>query len=217
MTFVAGEPDRADPGPMLAAIEGIDGSGKTTLAAALAGSLARCGIRVTGHREPGDGPADGLLRSLSRDGNRHPMMLALLSAADRYDQQARLAAQDCAVVISDRYYLSGLAYHAADGIDQLLYQRLNAGVRRPDLYLFLQVDPAVAAARLGDRARDRWERGGIAARVPQCYQAALHLVETTENAQVARLDATAAPRHVLVQALAALAPLLPEPQGVPCG
>ena len=78
---------------------------------------------------------------------------------------------------------------------------LNAGIRRPGLYLFLDLDPAVAAARLDDRARDRWERGGIAARVPQCYQAALHLVETAENAQVARLDAAAAPRDVLAQAL----------------
>jgi len=214
---VAGEPDRTDPGALLVAIEGIDGSGKTTLTVALADGLARRGIRVTSHREPSDGPAGRLLRSLSRDGDRHPMMLALLSAADRYHQQARLADPECALVISDRYYLSGLAYHAADGIDQLLYQRLNAGVRRPDLYLFLHLDPAIAAARLGDRARDRWERGGIAARVPQSYRAALHLVETTENAQVARLDAAKAPRDVLAQALAALAPLLPEPEGVPCG
>ena len=145
------------------------------------------------------------------------MMLALLSAADRYDQQARLADQECALVISDRYYLSGLAYHAADGIDQLLYQQLNAGVRRPDLYLFLHLDPVVAAARLGDRARDRWERGRIAACVPQCYQAALHLVETAENARIARLGAAAAPRDVLAEALSALVPLLPEPEGVPCG
>ena len=55
---MAGELNRADPGAQLVAIEGIDGSGKTTLAAALAGSLARRGMRVTGHREPGDGPAD---------------------------------------------------------------------------------------------------------------------------------------------------------------
>ena len=214
---MAGDLDRTDPGVLLVAIEGIDGSGKTTLTAALADSLARCGMRVTSHREPSDGPAGRLLRSLSRDGDRHPMMLALLSAADRYHQQVRLAAPECALVISDRYYLSGLAYHAADDVGQLLYQRLNAGVRRPDLYLFLHLDPAVAAARLGDRARDRWERSRIAARVPQSYQAALHLVETTENAQVARLDAAAAPRDVLAQALAALAPLLPEPEGVPCG
>ena len=213
---MAGELNRTDPGPILVAIEGIDGSGKTTLAAALAGSLARRGMRVISNREPSDGPGR-LLRSLSRDGDRDPMMLALLSAADRYDQQARLADQECALVISDRYYLSGLAYHAADGIDQLLYQQLNAGVRRPDLYLFLHLDPVVAAARLGDRARDRWERGRIAARVPQCYQAALHLVETAENARIARLGAAAAPRDVLAEALSALVPLLPEPEGVPCG
>jgi dTMP kinase len=214
---VAGNLGRARPGPLLVAIEGIDGSGKTTLAATLAAELARHGIRITSHREPSDGPAGRLLRALSQDSGRHPMMLALLSAADRYDQQARLADHECALVISDRYYLSGLAYHAADGIDQLLYQHLNAGVRRPDLYLFLALDPAVAAARLVDRARDRWERGSVAARVPQSYQAALHLVETTENAKIARLDAAAAPRDVLAQALSALAPLLPEPEGVPRG
>jgi dTMP kinase len=214
---VVGDPGRRGPGPLLVAIEGIDGSGKTTLAAALAACLAQRGIRVTGHREPSDGSAGRLLRSLSRNIDRHPMMLALLSAADRYDQQARLAGQECALVISDRYYLSGLAYHAADGIGQLLYQRLNAGVRRPDLYLFLCLDPVVAAARLGDRARDRWERGGITARVPRCYQAALHLVEATEDAQVARLDAATAAQDLLAQALTALAPLLHERKGVPRG
>jgi dTMP kinase len=195
------------------AIEGIDGSGKTTLAVALMACLARRGIPVTGHREPSEGPAGRLLRSLSQDTERHPMTLALLSAADRHDQQARLASLECAMVISDRYYLSGLAYHAADGIDQAFYQRLNAGVRRPDLYLFLHVDPATAAARLGERLRDRWERGGVAERVPRSYQDALHLVKATENAQVARLDATTAPQEVLAQALTALTPLHAEHLG----
>lgn len=72
------------------AIEGIDGSGKTTLAAALAADLAWHGIQVTGHREPRDGPAGRLLRSLSQDKDRHPMMLALLSAADRYGPDEEL-------------------------------------------------------------------------------------------------------------------------------
>jgi dTMP kinase len=203
---VAGSLARADP--LLVAIEGIDGSGKTTLAAALAAALRRHGTAAGRHREPGSGPAGQALRSLSRHSYTNPVTLALLSAADRHDQQERLSASGRGLVVSDRYYLSGLAYHAADGIDQLFYQQINAGVRRPGLYLFLDVDPAVAAARLGDRPRDRWERPGIAAGVPAAYEAALRLVQATENARVTRLDAAAAPGDVLARALAALAPLL---------
>lgn len=214
---MAADPGRGKPGPLLVAIEGIDGSGKTTLAVAVTADLARRGIRAADHREPSDGPAGRLLRSLSRGGDRHPMMLALLSAADRYDQQTGLADRECALVISDRYYLSGLAYHAADGVDQLTYQRINTGVRRPDLYLFLSLDPGVAAARLGGPGQDRWERGVIAARVPQSYQAALRLVEATEAARVVYLDAAMPPRDVLAQALCALAPLLGMREGVPGG
>jgi dTMP kinase len=136
------------------------------------------------------------------------MMLALLSAADRFDQQAQIGEREGDLVISDRYYLSGLAYHAADGIDQAVYQRLNDGVRRPDLYLFLHLDPRAAAARLGGRTRDRWERGPVAAAVPHAYEAALRLVQATENALVAWLDAAAPAHDVLGQALTALAPLI---------
>ncbi len=143
------------------------------------------------------------------------MMLALLSAADRFDQQARIAEGEGDLVISDRYYLSGLAYHAADGIDPVLYQRLNDGVRRPDLYLFLHLDPSLAAARLGGRTRDRWERGPVAAAVPHAYQAALHLVQATENARIAQLNAAAPPHDVLGQALSALAPLITQAEGAP--
>lgn len=204
-------------GPLLVAIDGIDGSGKTTLTAGLAAECARRGLRVAAHREPSDGPAGTLLRSLNQDEDRDPMMLALLSAADRYDQQARLASHEGALVISDRYYLSGLAYHAADGVSQLLYQRINAGVRRPCQYLFLDLDPAVAGARRRGRASDRWERAGRAALVPESYQAALQLVETTERAKVTHLDAAARPQDVLAQALLALAPVLAEPEGASSG
>jgi dTMP kinase len=214
---VAADRGPGKAGPLLVAIEGIDGSGKTTLAAALTAGLAQRGTSVSSHREPGDGPAGQLLRSLSAGDGHHPMMLALLSAADRFDQQARIAQWQCDLVISDRYYLSGLAYHAADGIDQAVYQRLNDGVRRPDLYLFLHLDPRAAAARLGGRTRDRWERGPVAAAVPHAYQAALHLVQATENARVARLNAAAPARDVLGQALSALAPLITQAEGAPRG
>jgi dTMP kinase len=193
----------------LAGVEGIDCSGKTTLVAALAAALDGRGANVATHREPGDGPIGRLFRELSCAGGDHdPAALALLSAADRRDQQPALARLGADLVISDRYYLSGLAYHAADGFDPLAYQRLNHGVRRPDLYLFLDISPAAAAARRQAGPPDRWERGEITARLPACYEQALRLVQETEGAAVTRLDATRPPRAVVARALQALAPLL---------
>lgn len=192
----------------LVGIEGIDRSGKTTLTAALARAVAAGGTAVATHREPSDGPIGRLFRQLSTDDRGNPTVMALLSAADRHDQQAGLARLTASLVISDRYYLSGLAYHAADGVDPVFYQRLNAGVRRPDLYLYLHVDPATAAARRRRGPADRWERGRVAAEIPTAYEETLRLVRDAENATVARLDAAQSPVAVLDQALAALAPLL---------
>lgn len=204
---MAGELALSAPGMKLVAIEGIDGSGKTTLAAGLAAALSSRGISTVVHREPSAGPVGLLFRHLSAAGYRDPVALALLSAADRHDQQAWLARLEAGVVISDRYYLSGLAYHGADGVDPVFYQQLNHGARRPDLYLFLDVDSRTAALRCRGGRADRWERGSIAARVPEAYEAALSLVMATENAHVTRLDAAAPAPAVLGQALAALTPL----------
>jgi dTMP kinase len=192
----------------LAGVEGIDGSGKTTLVTALAAALPRRGVRVATHREPSGGPVGHLFRHLSADEEHDPVALALLSAADRHDQQAMLARPGADLVISDRYYLSGLAYHAADGVDPVFYQRINDGVRRPDLYLFLGIAPAAAAARRRGGPSDRWEREVIAARLPAAYERALRLVEETEGAAVTRLDAAQPAPAVLAQALSALSPLL---------
>jgi dTMP kinase len=193
---------------MLAGVEGIDGSGKTTLVDALAAVLPGRGVEVATHREPSDGLIGRLFRQLSDDSERDPVALALLSAADRHDQQAAITRIGAGLVLSDRYYLSGLAYHAVDGVDPAFYQRLNRGVRRPDLYLFLDVAPAVAVSRRKGRHPDRWERPAIVARLPGAYDRALRLVIDTEAAVVTRLDAAQPPSAVVNQALTALAPLL---------
>lgn len=199
---------------MLAGVEGIDGSGKTTLVTALAAVLPGRGVRVVTHREPSGGPIGRLFRQLSAGDRHDPAALALLSAADRLDQQEVLTRPGAGLVVSDRYYLSGLAYHAADGVDPVFYQRLNDGVRRPNLYLFLDVAPATAAARRRkERASDRWEHPAIAERVPAAYDRALRLVTETEAAVVTRLDAAQPPAAVLAQALIALSTLLADISG----
>lgn len=193
----------------LIAVEGIDRSGKTTLVAALAAQLAARGWLVAMRTEPSRGPVGVLFRDLSADPQLPAMAAVLLSAADRHEQQPSLAADlaACDLVLSDRYFLSGLAYHSVDGIDPGFYRSLNEGIRRPDLYLYLQVAPALAAAR-GDPPHGRWEQPRFTAALPGAYRNAMRLLTEREAAQVAVVDAAQPPDKLVADALAALLPML---------
>ena len=138
-------------GARLVVIEGIDGAGTTTQARRLVAALDARG--VAGHltREPSDGPVGRLLREIlagqhaPTDATTH----ALLFAADRADHIQRevdpaLAAGK--VVVSDRWYHSSLAYQGA-AEERAWIAELNRRARAPDLTLFLEVAPEVAAAR----------------------------------------------------------------------
>ncbi|MGH8905663.1 MAG: dTMP kinase [Egibacteraceae bacterium] len=203
---------RADTEALFLAIEGIDDSGKTTLTAAMNDSLRGRGIKVAVHKEPSHGPIGVVFRHLSAAGGMPPMVMALLSAADRHEQQRALAQhrRDCDVILADRYYLSGLAYHAADGIDPAEYQTLNRGVLKPTAYLYLDIDPALAADRGSGVPDDYWEQHGIAARLPDAYQSCLDLLAETEAARVIRIEASQPPQRVLESALAATLTLMPQ-------
>ena len=106
------------PGRFIA-IEGIDGSGTTLQTRLLADWLAARGHTVLETREPSHGPIGVLVRErLSvRSAPLEPAALALLFAADRLDHLAREvvpAIARGAVVLSDRYLLSSLAYQSLD-------------------------------------------------------------------------------------------------------
>ena len=73
----------------------------------------------------------------------------LLFAADRMDhlqREVEPAIARGAIVISDRWYHSSLAYQGT-GADRDWITQLNARARTPDLTVFLEVRPEVAAAR----------------------------------------------------------------------
>ncbi|HEY0484179.1 MAG TPA: dTMP kinase, partial [Kofleriaceae bacterium] len=106
-------------------------------------------------REPSDGPIGRLIREMLT--GHHPLLdgrisqstFGLLFAADRLDHlqrevEPRLAAG--ATVVSDRWYHSSLAYQGT-GADRDWIAALNARARRPDLTIFLEVRPEVAAQR----------------------------------------------------------------------
>jgi dTMP kinase len=163
----------------LVVLEGLDGAGTTTQAARLASRLGLAGHRVTLTREPSDGPIGQLLREVLRrsagPGRRilSDATLALLFAADRLDHVASTIAPALArgaVVVSDRYLLSSLAYQGRV-LGGAWVESLNALAPAPDLTLFLEVRPAVAAARRRGRGshRERFEDARTQREVGRAY------------------------------------------------
>ncbi len=136
---------------VLIVLEGIDGAGTTTQAARLANALTERHYLVHLTCEPSSGPVGQLLRAMLA-GAHAPVdatTMSLLFAADRADHVAREvtpALARGAVVISDRWYHSSLAYQGAGEKRQWIWQ-LNQRALRPDLTLLLELDPQTAAER----------------------------------------------------------------------
>ena len=155
-------------------IEGPDGGGKSTLAAALAGSI---GAEVL-TREP----FYDSTRELLFDGaGASPSELAIAMAHDRHQHLRRVvlpALHSGATVICDRYVLSTLVYQreALDHLDVMgrnaVLAFLVAGAREPDLTIVVDVDPRIARSRQAGKLRDRFEDDpGLQGRVRDRYLA----------------------------------------------
>ncbi len=150
---------------MFVSFEGIDGSGKSTQAHALAERLEAAGREVVLTREPGGTPlGEEIRRLLLHAGHVAPWAEAALFAASRAQHVEELIAPALArgaVVVCDRYVDSSVAYQGGArglGLDAVLDLNLAAvGGLLPDVTFLLLVDPTVAAARVGAE-RDRIER-----------------------------------------------------------
>ncbi len=148
----------------LIALEGIDGSGKSTHARLLAEAI---GALLTA--EPGATPLGETLRKLLLDPGLPPVSEraeALLMAADRAQHVAEVvlpALEAGKWVVTDRFSASTLAYQGyGRGLDLAEMRRLVAWAAAgvvPDLTVVLDVDLAVARRRLhlGDVEVDRLE------------------------------------------------------------
>ena len=147
----------------LVALEGVDGSGKTTQAQLLADSL---GALLT--FEPGATELGRSLRHLLLDplgSTAVPRAEVLLMAADRaqhVEEVLRPALQAGRWVVTDRFSGSTLAYQgwgrglATEPLHQVV--RWAAAGLEPDLTVLVDVPLEVAQRRLGAVAKDRLER-----------------------------------------------------------
>lgn len=199
---------------MLITIEGIDGAGKTTLAAGLRDALAGDGRDVVLLREPGGVELAERIRSLVKDPALavDPRAEALLYAAARAQlvaERVRPALAAGTTVLLDRFVDSSLAYQgAARGLGIEAVRAINAfgtGGLQPDLTLYLRIDPATGRARQTGRgeAPDRLEQEADAffAAIAEAYDA----LAAAEPARFRVIDASGARAEVLAAAVAAVA------------
>ena len=139
------------------ALEGIDGSGKSSQIGPLVRRLEGLGLSCRADREPTGGPVGSLIRQIftgrvSAD-NR---VIAALYAADRLDHLVNQVDGLCSAidqgitVVSDRYYFSSYAYHSVDvDMDWVIgANSLSADLLRPTLTVFLDVPVETALDRI---------------------------------------------------------------------
>jgi dTMP kinase len=187
-------PQNQHPGALIV-IEGIDGSGSTTQSNMLLEWLGRVGIPAVFTCEPSKGPiGEALRRHLGRQAELGgPEAEALAFAADRMDHvlsEVVPALAGGTTVVTDRYYLSSLAYQALN-CDPAWLREINRFAIRPDLTVFLAVPVDVGMARFRDRAtRDRFEEDrGQLARIASLYDAAIAAL-AAEGETVQVIDGT---------------------------
>ena len=187
---------------MFITIEGIDGTGKSSLAKALAERLGQSRVLLT--REPTDAsPWGRRLREAATQGR--------LSHEEEIDHFHRdrlhhlesvikpaLAAGK--IVISDRYVDSTLAYQAASPQDaDRLYAQMTGDLLEPDIVLILECPVRLALKRIGKgrSAHSRFELEETLNRAAQIYK-------SRPGARYHHIDASRPFRDVLAAALAAI-------------
>ena len=162
----------------LIVFEGIDGCGKTTQVERLKQRLTTDGISFRHLREPGGTELGERQRALLLDPATKACPTAelfgyLQARAQLCHEIIAPALANHELVILDRFYHSTLAYQAYGlGLDQAQVRAailLATGGIRPDLVLWLAVDPAEAQRRRATaRGQDRIEARGLA------YQQKVH-------------------------------------------
>jgi dTMP kinase len=193
----------------LVTIEGLDGAGKTTLAAGLAEALPHAVLL----REPGGVAASERIREVVKDpaltvGARAEALLYAAARAQLVEERLRPELERGALVLLDRFVDSSLAYQGAGrelGVEAVAaINTFATGGLTPTLTLLLRLDPAAGRARQAGRGEepDRLERAPDAffARIAAAYDA----LAAAEPERFRVIDATREPAEVLDDALRAV-------------
>ena len=174
------------------AVEGIDGSGKSTQVQLLKANLEEAGYKVYATNEPTNFEAGKLIRSIfNHRVNADQHTIAALFVADRLqhllDKENGILAmlEKGYTVITDRYYFSSYAYHSAY-VEMDWVMSINAkcaALLKPDLNIFVDVDPESAFKRIiaTRTSTELYETKDNLRKVYDNYLKAFKLLKNTES------------------------------------
>lgn len=154
---------------MFIAVEGIDGTGKSTQAQRIAKYLKSLGKDVLLTKEPGGWKGGAELRSLVLSGTlSHPWSEAYIFMLDRAEHVAKVinpAIAKGSIVVCERYHASTLAYQvwgrglAREAFD-MLFKLSKFPV--PDITLLFDLEPVDSLKRVNARGSlDNFESEGL--------------------------------------------------------
>ncbi|MBN4112338.1 dTMP kinase [Proteus mirabilis] len=181
-------------------IEGLEGAGKTSAIQTVVDTLKQQGITdLAFTREPGGTPLAEKLRELIKQGikgekvtDKAELLMLYAARVQLVENVIKPALAQGKWVIGDRHDLSSQAYQGGGrGIDKALMKSLRDTVLadfKPDLTLYLDLEPAVGLARARARGElDRIEKESMDFfyRTRERYQAL-----AKEDASIITIDAS---------------------------
>jgi dTMP kinase len=189
---------RHNPHGFFVVVEGIDGTGKTTLARNIYLRLENKGFPAIFTFEPTNGPWGRMLRrSFSAPGRLTPeeeLEFFLKDRKEHVEKIIRPSLEQEKIVVCDRYYFSTMAYQGARGLDPEAIRKTNETFAPvPDLVLLLELDPEAAIKRI------RENRGEVPDNFEQLeyLKKVAGVFKSLSDHFIARIDADLPPEELL--------------------
>ncbi len=156
----------------LIVVEGIDGSGKSTLSKSLARAIGATCVREPGDTEFGENIREGVLMKMSAEARPGAAAMTMLYAAARAELFQTVVGPELDAgrdVVSDRSYISSLAYNADESWSRDDVMNINAKLMTrfncwPDVILIMDLNERVAMDRITmERSVGAYEADGLEA------------------------------------------------------